>query len=146
MYCDKEFVSEGIHKDVRNGVICSVSTLCVQNIYCPHCYKAHYSKKEKEVLEYVKSIYHDDIIENDRIQLEGKELDIYLPKLNLGVEFNGDFWHSSEEAKQRDTEKKAICESKGICLFVITEKEWDNNQEKIKETLKNLLISLTNQR
>ena len=140
--CNKIFDSEGcngylkVHKN-KDG---SCTTLIPYAIFCPHCMRSK-SKKEKEVLEYVKSIYNGLIVENDRIQLDGKELDIFLPKLNLGIEFNGDYWHSLKIIKERDIIKSQLCKQKGIRLFRIQEKEWDNNPEKIEKEIKELLLS-----
>lgn len=51
---------------------------------CPECGKHIFkSKGEIEVREYIKSIYSGEIISNDRIQLGGKELDIYLPESTI---------------------------------------------------------------
>lgn len=52
----------------------------------------HQSGKEIKLFNFIKSIYVDEIIQNFRI--ERQEIDIYLPNLNLGFEFNGVYWHS----------------------------------------------------
>lgn len=118
-----------------------------QHIFCKKCQKLPYSLKEKEVLDFVKTLYNGEILENDKIALaeengkgNQKELDIYLPQLKLGIEFNGDFWHSLEEVKQRDAEKKTLCEQKGISLIVIKESEWDNAPETVKQKLRDAII------
>ena len=36
----------------------------------------------------------NEIIENDYKELNGKEIDIYLPDLKLGFEFDGTYWHA----------------------------------------------------
>lgn len=54
------------------------------------------SLKETELYLYICSIYNGIIIRNDRTVLNGKELDIYLPELRLGIEFNGNYWHSTK--------------------------------------------------
>ena len=95
-----------------------------------------FSKGEKEVLEYVKSIYNGTIIENDRTQMEpnsengwksNHELDIWLPDIKVAIEYNGTYWHSLEDRKISDHFKKLQCESKGIRLISISEKDWNSS-------------------
>ena len=95
------------------------------------------SKGEKEVLEYVKSIYNGTIIENDRTQMEpnsengwksNHELDIWLPNIKVAIEYNGTYWHSLEDRKISDHFKKLQCESKGISLISISEEDWNSNR------------------
>ena len=83
------------------------------------------SKGEKEVLEFVKSIYHGTIIENDRTQmepnsdnnwLENHELDIWLPDIKVAIEYNGSYWHSRPNIVESDIFKKLQCETKGISI------------------------------
>ena len=99
------------------------------------------SKGEKEVLEYVKSIYNGTIIENDRTQmepnsenkwLENHELDIWLPDIKVAIEYNGTYWHSIPNIVESDHFKKLQCESKGISLISISEQDWTDNQEQCK--------------
>jgi hypothetical protein len=42
-------------------------------------YVSGFSKQEKELVDFIKSIYDGNIIENDRKILKGKELDVVLP-------------------------------------------------------------------
>lgn len=106
-------------------------------IYCSECYKQPYSNKEKELVDYVRSIYDGTIIENDRKILNGKELDLYLPDLNLAIEFNGNYWHSDAiVSSTKHLEKTLGCKEKGIRLIHIFEYEWDTMQDKLKNFLK----------
>ena len=52
------------------------------------------------LLNFIKNNYNGIIIENDRIILDGKELDIYLPELKLTFEFN-DLKYHSEHYKEK---------------------------------------------
>ena len=108
----------------------------------PH---SNVSKGEKEVLEFVKSIYHGTIIENDRTQmepnsenkwLENHELDIWLPDIKVAIEYNGTYWHSLPNIVDSDKFKKLQCESKGISLISISEQEWTDCQEKCKDLIR----------
>jgi hypothetical protein len=96
---------------------------------CPECAKyIIVSKGEKEILNFVQSIYDGKIIENDRKQLINPntkrplELDIWLPELNRAIEYNGEWWH--KDRKEIDELKQILCQEKGIGLLIIEEKEW----------------------
>ena len=104
----------------------------------------HVSKGEKEVLEFVKSIYSGTIIENDRTQMtpndengwiENHELDIWLPDIKVAIEFNGTYWHSIPNIVESDKFKKIQCESKGIRLLTISESDWDNEPDICKSKI-----------
>ena len=106
------------------------------------------SKGEKEVLEFVKSIYSGTIIENDRTQmtpneenkwLENHELDIWIPEIKVAIEYNGTYWHTLSNVIESDYFKRIQCESKGIRLVSISEDEWINDIESCKEKLKKIV-------
>lgn len=111
----------------------------------PECGK-HISKSkgEIELCEYIKSIYKGNIISNDRIQLNGKELDVYLPELRLAFEYDGTYWHGIHEERLPGYHdlKDSLAKEKNIELIHIKEEDWINNQDetksKIKETIKTL--------
>ena len=103
------------------------------------------SKGEKEVLEYVRSIYNGTIIENDRTQMEtnadngwksNHELDIWLPDIRVAIEYNGTYWHSLPNIVESDKYKKLQCESKGITLITIPEQDWSDDSERCKDLIR----------
>ena len=114
-----------------------------------------YSNKEKELLEFIKENYIGEVLENERNVLHGKEIDIYLPELKTGFEFDGTFWHADprfynaddiikeQTAKQiweNDNIKNKLAKSLGIKLIRIKEYDWINNQEKIKDYIKSIIM------
>jgi len=105
---------------------------------CPTCFPKYKSKPEKEITEWIKSLNISNIIENDRSILSGKELDIYLPDYNLAIEFNGLYWHSELNGKDRNYHfnKTIECEKQGIQLLHIFEDEWIDKQNIIKNIIK----------
>ena len=90
---------------------------------------------EREIYNTFKNgeLHRRDIIGN------GQEIDIYYPQHKLAIEFNGDYWHSSECKEPDYHQKKSIaCIERGIRLIHIFEHEW-NNKEK-----RNKIISIIN--
>lgn len=99
------------------------------------------SKGETEVFEYITSIINQEVIHSDRKTLEHFELDIYIPSLKLGIEYDGDYWHSLPKMVERDERKNQECYQKGIRLIRIKESDWLKNQEELKMRLKGILCS-----
>lgn len=77
---------------------------------------------------------------SNRTILEGLEIDIYLPQLNLGIEYNGEYWHSeAKKGRNYHLDKTKLAESKGIRLVHIFEHEWLQKQEIVKSRLLGML-------
>ena len=106
---------------------------------CPKCSKSGVSKAEKEIYNFIKSNIEEEVIENLNI-LDGKEIDIYIPDLKIGIEYNGLYWHS-ELYKENNyhLDKLELAKSKGIRLIQIFEDEWLNKKEIVKSRLLNIL-------
>lgn len=128
------------------------------NSFCPHCTRIiehGKSLKEKELLEYIKTFYIKQIDINTRNIIPPKEIDIYLPELKIGFEFDGTFWHAdprfykpddlikeqtAAQIWEKDEIKNKLAESLGIKLIRIKEYDWDNYKIDIKEKIKKLII------
>ena len=52
----------------------------------------------------------------------GFELDLFLPELNVGIEYDGYVWHKTEYKKKKDIEKNKKCKKLGITLYRVREK------------------------
>jgi len=91
---------------------------------------------EKELFNYVMTLYHD-LKENDRSILQGKELDIYIPDKKMAIEFNGIYWHSELNGKNKHyhLDKTKLCNAKDIQLIHIFENEWIEKQNIIKSVI-----------
>ena len=95
---------------------------------------------ENDIYLYIKSIYSGKIIQNDRSILNGKEIDIYLPEMNLAIEFNGLYWHSElYKDKMYHQEKTILCENKGIQLIHIWEDDWLDKKDIVKDIIQSKL-------
>jgi len=117
------------------------------NILCTECNKidTQISGKELQILNFIKENYTGLIIENDKKILKGKELDIYLPELNLAVEFNGVYWHSElYKEKNYHKSKTEKCEELNIQLFHIWEDDWHHKKNIVESMILNKLNKTPN--
>lgn len=91
-----------------------------------------YSKIEKLIVDNIKSYYKETIIENSRQIIKPYELDIFLPKKNIAIEFNGTYYHSTEMGtdKKYHLQKSLLCKKQNIRLIHIY--EFENLDEQLK--------------
>lgn len=115
------YVRPDIHISKKNG--------------CPKCSNTGTSKDEQELTSFVRSIYSGELVERDRSKLlksctnRYQELDIYLPTLNIGIEYCGMFWHSEyNTGKQKHQQKFIMAQDAGLRLITIYESEWIHNR------------------
>jgi len=114
-------------------------TVLLRNHGCPKCVRQRTtSKGEKEVVAFVREIYDGDVIENDRTILNPKELDIYIPRLNIAIEYNGDYWHSLLPKGYHENKTNG-CLKQGIKLLHLWESDWKENKISCKEKIYNLI-------
>jgi hypothetical protein len=121
-----------------------------KNIRCIGCYgDSRISFEEKEICKYLESL-NVEILENQKILKNYKELDILIPSKNLAIEYNGVLWHSfgtefpnnielEPTHKFNHVNKTKECKEKNIQLLQIFSNEW-NNQKK-KEIWKSIINS-----
>lgn len=164
-YNFSRFIYEGALKN--STVICdkghkfesSYNRMINQGYGCKECIERRRSKAEIELFETIKKEYPSlkikhsvrNIIKNEFTNYP-IEIDIYLPEIKLGIEFNGTYWHSdelissktvfntSEEYKKYKTEK---CLEKDIELLHIEEETFTDAKSTvfnfIKEKINNKL-------
>jgi hypothetical protein len=105
---------------------------------CPKCSITNNIKENK-----LKNLFKElgiEFIENDRSILNGKELDIFIPSLNIAFEFNGVYWHSETfVGKNFHLNKTDECEKKNIQLVHLFEDEWEEKRDIVESRIKNML-------
>ncbi len=86
---------------------------------CPQCnIENHTSFPERAIFYYMKQ-YIDEVKDSYHNSIIGrKEIDIYLPKYNFGIEYDGQAWHKDYN---RDIEKDKVCFENGIELLRVRE-------------------------
>lgn len=94
------------------------------------------SYSEKELVDFVKSIYSDEIMENTKRIIPPKELDIYIPKMKLAIEYDGLHWHDENHIdKNYHLTKTNMCNEKGIDLIHVFEDDWLERKEIVKSMI-----------
>lgn len=100
------------------------------------------SNGELKLREYIESIYSGPLKYNDKSILNRKEIDIYIPDLKIGIEYNGLYYHNefSKDMNYHHNKWK-LANDKEITLIQIYEDEWNHKKDIVKSRLKNLINS-----
>ena len=106
---------------------------------CHPCINEGTSDNEKEIANFIE--LYSNIKQNDRTAIYPFEIDILVPSKKLAIEYNGLYWHTEENGKDKNyhLHKTKECEKQGIQLIHIFEDEWLYKQDIVKSRLKNLL-------
>ena len=93
---------------------------------CKNCgYDSTPSKSQLEILEYVKSL-EVDVLLNNRTLIAPLEIDVLIPG-QLAIEFDGLYWHSELFASKFDKEiKRKKCLEQNIQYLSFFEDEWEH--------------------
>ena len=86
---------------------------------CPYCDLTPQSKQELTITFEVMQIFKDINPRGFKTRVDGKlwSIDIYIPQLNLGIEFDGSYWHKDKRAL--DKLKTEQLENEGFEIFRI---------------------------
>jgi hypothetical protein len=111
---------------------------------CSKCvFKNKRSNAEDELLLFIRKIAPNLLIEtSNRSILRGKELDIFIPSINLAIEYNGVYWHSESQGKYKayHLEKKQMCfENGGLNLIHLLSSDWVMRKAIVKDRLRHKL-------
>jgi hypothetical protein len=110
---------------------------------CPKCNNHHYT--ENEIKDYVLQLTKRDeypkttrFYDNNDNNKSYYELDIFLEEYNIGIEYDGLYWHSEisgDKDKKYHLNKTNFFEDKGIQILHIFENEWIHNKEIVKSMI-----------
>jgi len=116
----------------------------IENKGCHEClgFGKGSSKGEKEVYDFVSSIYEGTIHRGSRSIIPPKELGIYIPEKKIAIEYNGLYWHSEKQLSKNSSNPKnyhydkwKACNDAGIQLITVWEDEWRDKQDIVKSML-----------
>ena len=89
--------------------------------HCPVCSNGtHTSIPEKILFYYIRNIYQDAVANYKPDWLKPRELDIFIPSLRLGIEYDGSYFHENES---KENVKDELCKKNDISLIRI--KDYD---------------------
>ncbi len=98
---------------------------------CPHC-AVVLSNAENEIYDFLTwHLGEDDVVKRDREILDGREIDIYIKSLRIGIEYDGLKWHSEEFGKDSayHLEKTEDALKKGVRIIHIFEDEFNKDKD-----------------
>jgi hypothetical protein len=117
---------------------------------CPECANDDgRSIGEKDICDHIGTFYKGIIKPNDYTVVFNPssnywlELDIYLPEINLAIEFNSYFHIKDEYVIYKDDLKKSVCLEKSILLYIIWHNDWKKDPTKVKKEIKDLIEKLS---
>lgn len=151
LFTKEEYLGVGSIKYQFQCVTCNnVTESTLDDGMLPRCYHCNpliqsggQSQVEYELIQYIKQFSPSRIIKvQNRKEIFPLELDIYLPESQIGIEFNGLYWHS-ETGGNKDRKyhltKTEKCQNKNIRLIQIFEDEWNFKKQIVKSRLKHIL-------
>lgn len=108
-----------------------------QYLKCRICNPNIYGRMQSELADFLLKLF-PDLTQNDHSVLGNRqEIDILIPEKNIGIEFDGLYWHSESMGtpKKYHQEKTLLAEEKGIQLIHVFEDEWVNKQDIVKSVI-----------
>ena len=98
---------------------------------CSVCFSGRQTSfAEQAVFYYVKMQYPDAESRSRRLFSNSMELDIYIPSIRIGIEYDGEAWHGKNNRKaERENRKYQICKENDVKLIRLREKKFGNELE-----------------
>ena len=140
--CEPSEVSSGVKEkfsfvcEYGHSFSSSLNNISSLGNWCPDC-KPKWSKAEKELYSWISCTVAPgiEVVPNTREILPGgKEIDIYIPSLKLGFEYNGNYWHKDKgDSDGPSAQKERLAREKGVTLYTIWEDDWTSDRSTWEE-------------
>lgn len=107
---------------------------------CTNCFpiSANPSISQIEIYNFICENYTGEVILDCKNSIKPYEIDIYLPDLKIGFEFNGVWWHCDKFKKNEYHYSKYLASvNKDISLITIWEDDWNVKREICKSIILN---------
>lgn len=109
---------------------------------CPQCNaEKTRSDGEQKLCDFVESIWQGEVIKSDRSILNGMEIDIWIPGANLGIEYNGAWYHSTNNtaSKNYHSIKSTVAHKNGINLMQFVDLDLQSKRPIAESMIRNKL-------
>ncbi len=89
---------------------------------CPKCRQhKRTSFPEQALFFYLKKQYRETENSYSAFENSKMEIDIYIPNIKTGIEYDGVAWHTNSKSQERDHKKYVMCQELGIKLIRVAE-------------------------
>lgn len=145
-YSSSKIISDSDYVDI----ICSEHGIFSQLIFnhlaghnCPYC--TVQSSRQEILIENLLDDNNIRYIKHDRNIIKPKEIDFFIPQINLGIEHCGLYWHCElYKDKNYHLNKMLTCRKNDIRLIQIFEDEINNNKLTVRAKLRYKLNLIKN--
>ena len=135
----KKYGNDLISKDYHDRISAIVIEENKNSIPVKH------SSDELEIVKYINDIGFE--CNTDREVLNGKEIDIFIPSKNIGIEYNGNLWHTERFGKKDSSyhyNKTILANKNGVGLIQIFEDEYNLHKDIVLNKISHILGVQTN--
>ncbi len=88
---------------------------------CPNCSKGqHTSFPEQAIFFYIKQLFPSAI---NQYKVQKTEIDIFIPEHNIGIEYDGGYYHRKQTKYTKDVEKNILLYNNNISLIRVRESD-----------------------
>lgn len=122
-----------------------ISTRQVSKIITNHPnYVRETSLGQKQLYSFVRDSMNGlDVIEEYAWNGSSKKIDVYVPELKVGFEFNGEYWHSDavikynygKTSEEHHRERVEDATKHGIKLMLVWENDWEKNYKEVEKAI-----------
>lgn len=102
---------------------------------CPVCNARNLTSfGEQAVLYYVKKVFPDALSRYKELFDNSMEFDVFIPNHKIAIEYDGAYWHQTDDEHKREVKKYNFCRQNGITLYRIKEQNkhlWNDVADKI---------------
>ena len=94
---------------------------------CPICNSSRLTSfGEQSIYYYIRKIYPDTLNRYNEFFSNSMEFDVYVPSLNIAIEYDGGHWHQTEDEHNREIKKYNFCKENNITLIRVKEQNKQN--------------------
>jgi very-short-patch-repair endonuclease len=104
-----------------------------RNLFCTICHPT--SKEQAEITKFVSDLGFTDITCNTRKVITPYEIDIFVGSKNIGIEYDGFYWHNDKN----DSKKLKLAKDKGVRIIKVFEDELRNSRDIVFSKIKSVI-------